>query len=298
MNWNFKKYSEEDYLRIRDFIVKSYDLIEGVNSWLIDRWEFVPYFAELFLDTFEQWQKNIGIWQDENDEILGVVCTDNYAFMLLDTYEPDKALLSEMFHYCEERLFKNYDGINKVQIAIPDKLSSAEIMAKERGFIPTEVSETITSLVLDKEFEVMIPEGFTLKWGAQVEDTDKAMGHIMAFDYPDTEFAHRSMLHYGNLKNAPDYRADLDLYIVNGNNEVVSFCTIWYDAVNQIGILEPVGTHINYILRGLGKAVIYEGLNRIKRLGATKVYVGAAKPIYLRIGFAPETILKIWEKQL
>lgn len=65
------------------------------------------------------------------------------------------------------------------------------------------------------------------------------------------------------MAKTPDYRSDLDLYVASESYEVVSFATIWYDAANKIGILEPVGTHYDYRRMGLARAVIGEGARRI-----------------------------------
>ena len=90
---------------------------------------------------------------------------------------------------------------------------------------------------------------------------------------------------YKELQKAPDYRKDLDLYIVGPDGEYVSFCIAWYDGHNRIGILEPAGTHPDFRRRGLGREVVMEGIRRAAALGAKKIWVGSGQRFYEAIGF-------------
>ena len=62
---------------------------------------------------------------------------------------------------------------------------------------------------------------------------------------------------------------------------------MWFDKANKCAVLEPVGTHKYHVKKGLAKALIYEGMNRIKAMGAERIYVYAELPFYLKIGFTP-----------
>ena len=46
-----------------------------------------------------------------------------------------------------------------------------------------------------------------------------------------------------------------------------SACTIWFDPVNAVGLFEPVATHPDFQGKGLGKAVMAEGLRCMKVAG-------------------------------
>jgi predicted acetyltransferase len=71
-----------------------------------------------------------------------------------------------------------------------------------------------------------------------------------------------------------------------------SACTIWFDGVNGVGLFEPVGTHPDFQGKGLGKAVMAEGLRRMKAAGMTRAIVGfdpnnvAALALYTAMGFS------------
>ena len=62
------------------------------------------------------------------------------------------------------------------------------------------------------------------------------------------------------------------------NGDIASFTTVWFDDVTRCAYFEPVGTYTPYQRRGLAKAVMFEGLRRVKRLGATFAFVGGFSP--------------------
>lgn len=298
MTYQFRKFEKGDYIRIRDFIVDNYAKNQKINSWLIDRWEFVPYYCEFRQDTLKQWEERIGIWEDGGGNIKAVACTDDNAFFLLDTLELDKDLLDILFNYAQTHLAKGSEDKKESWIGIPHACLSMEEYAIKNGYEKTQWLENFTSIELTSDFPVIIPEGFKLKSGDEVSYEARGLAHVIAFNYPDDPIAEGAIKYFYNIQNAPDYRKDLDICIVNENGDVVSFCILWYDEKNQIAILEPVGTHKDYRFRGLAKAAIYEGLNRVRSYGCKKVYVGSIQPFYLSIGFKLEQEMCIWRKNL
>ena len=59
---------------------------------------------------------------------------------------------------------------------------------------------------------------------------------------------------------------------------IAAFCTIWFDDVTPSAYFEPVATVPAHRRRGLGRAVMTEGLRRLQRLGATTAFVGGLNP--------------------
>jgi predicted N-acetyltransferase YhbS len=96
------------------------------------------------------------------------------------------------------------------------------------------------------------------------------------------------------MRRAPDYRPDLDLAVLNGKGEVAAFATFWYDAVNRIGILEPLGTVPDHSRLGLASALLSEGINRLIDLGARRLYGGAGQEFYRKFGFEVVDFREIW----
>lgn len=72
---------------------------------------------------------------------------------------------------------------------------------------------------------------------------------------------------YERLRTKPMYRPDLDLVVETAEGELASYCIAWWDPVTRIGEFEPVGTAERFRGRGYGKAVLREGMRRIRALG-------------------------------
>ena len=69
------------------------------------------------------------------------------------------------------------------------------------------------------------------------------------------------------------------------------YCICWFDPKSLTGLFEPLGTRQALRGRGLGKAVMHEGLRRLRGLGAHTALVTAthgsepARSLYESVGF-------------
>ncbi len=65
-----------DYIRVRDFLVEGYRRTGRPPGWLIDRRNFVRHFSQVVHETFTVWPDTVGLWQDEQGEIVAMVCSE------------------------------------------------------------------------------------------------------------------------------------------------------------------------------------------------------------------------------
>ncbi len=302
MKTTFRKFEAEDYMRILNFLKETYRKTGSPDNWLIDRWNFVRYFSQNMCGTYESWPDTVGIWEDENGEIAAVVNSEGEnsgeAFFQLSTYDvPDKFLI-ELFDYAEKNLSQNLDGCTKIRLRIQRDNAVIEKLARERGYKPLDWYETFTKMPLTGCLPVELPESFQIRNGSELTVEMQGIAHAKAFEYIGTDHAKITPDCYRALRNAPDYRAELDFAVVDMEGEVASFCTIWLDTTNGICILEPVGTIPKYRKMGLGREVIYHGFNAAAQMGAHTGFVCNDLPFYLRIGMKPAGTHVIWEKEL
>lgn len=95
---------------------------------------------------------------------------------------------------------------------------------------------------------------------------------------------------YRKLRAAPLYDADLDI-VLEHEGRLVSYAVCWCDYANGVGYFEPVGTRPSATGRGFGRAVIREGMRRLREKGMTIATIGtasvntAAQALYASAGF-------------
>ena len=147
------------------------------------------------------------------------------------------------------------------------------------------------------------PAGYILRsMGNESEHPSRSWCSWRAFhsDEPDSNYDGDHSW-YKNIQSAPLYRRDLDLVAVAPNGEFAAFCTLWFDDVTRTAAFEPVGTHPAHQRKGLGKAIMAEGLRRVRDLGATLCTVGsyseAAGALYASLGFTEYDLSEPWVKE-
>jgi predicted N-acetyltransferase YhbS len=106
------------------------------------------------------------------------------------------------------------------------------------------------------------------------------------------------------VMESPTYRPDLDLVVEAPDGSIAAYCIVWFDDVNAHGVFEPVGCHSAHRSRGLTKALMFEGIRRLRDLGARTVCVAsnptevAANRLYASAGFTCLDVLTEWTAQL
>ncbi|MBN1246097.1 MAG: GNAT family N-acetyltransferase [Anaerolineae bacterium] len=294
---------DKDFLRVRDFLVTTYGHFRRSYNWTIERWNFSVSLARtMHAISLDVWAAQIGIWEAAG-EIQAVVNAegedDGEAFFQLRHEDLPKALLPELFAFCEARMGKVEGDARRIRLYVPAGDVRLERMAAEHGYAREGWVDHDGVLTVGDAFPVALPEGYTFADGAAVSAEEKGAAHAAAFGYAgEPPYPERAIVGFRRMQATPDYRADLDLHVRAPDGRIVSFATMWYDAQNRIGILEPVGTAPAYRRSGLGRAAIYEGINRIRAEGAVRVHVGSDQAFYQRIGFVIHDKYTVWQKHV
>ncbi|MDQ3484041.1 MAG: GNAT family N-acetyltransferase, partial [Actinomycetota bacterium] len=85
------------------------------------------------------------------------------------------------------------------------------------------------------------------------------------------------------------YDATLDLSIETEDGEPAGYALFWDDVLTGVGQLEPMRVFDEHQRRGLARALLTEGLDRLARRGARRLKVGfdgvAGEALYTGAGF-------------
>ena len=178
-------------------------------------------------------------------------------------------------------------------------------LLQKQGFarIQAEPRPPLFQRPLDALPAVRLPPGFTVQ-GVQcreegrrrAEVTYAAFGVKIGWDaYADN---------YARFIDSPVYNGAHDLFVRSPTGRGASACTLWLDRMNRVGLFEPVATHPDYQDRGLGKAVMAEGLRRMQAAGMQSAILGfdpnngAARALYTSMGFQASAYFAIFSKTL
>lgn len=149
-------------------------------------------------------------------------------------------------------------------------------LLRGRGYTPGEGGLRLHEWRLDAPADPPpapeMPRGYVaraLAGAAEVEA--RAAAHRAAFGSTGyTAAKHRAIL------AAPTYRPDLDLVAAAPGGALAAFALAWYDPAARVGLFEPVGTDPGHRRRGLARALLHEGIRRLRALGARAAYVNSA----------------------
>ena len=175
---------------------------------------------------------------------------------------------------------------------------------ENRGFRRSEHMMWYLECALESKIpEPTIPAGFGIRKVAGNEDIkQRAAAAHLAFGskQPFDQYWPR----YQRFVDSPVYDSSIDLVTVAPEGIFASFCIVWPDPVNHIGLFEPVGTHTRFQSRGLGKAVVTEGLRQLQNCGMRRAAVcvegsnQAALGLYQSIGFLKQYQALCWYQSI
>ena len=94
------------------------------------------------------------------------------------------------------------------------------------------------------------------------------------------------------LRQCSLYDPELDLAVVTDGGEAAGYALFWFDPVTKVGLLEPMRVEDAFQRRGLARALLTEGLDRLAARGSERLKVGfatdAARALYTGAGFRVE----------
>jgi predicted N-acetyltransferase YhbS len=91
------------------------------------------------------------------------------------------------------------------------------------------------------------------------------------------------------LRQCPLYDPALDLAVETAAGEVAGYALFWFDPVTKVGLVEPMRVEDAYQRRGLARALLTNGLDRLALRWARRLKVGyatdVARRLYVGAGF-------------
>lgn len=278
--------TEDDYWRIREFLRRVFLLNDRRElSWHVARLDYWRWHGieNLGHGKLEQ---DVFIWETADGQIAAVLNREGPGDVFLQTHPGFRTpeLDEEMIMVAEKHLtLTRADGKHKLWVWTDSRDDVRHAILTRCGYAKGDSPEHQWRRALDAPIsDVPVPTGYTIRaLGDGLELLERCYASGLGFHNDDIKTAvenRNDPAWYRNTQNAPLYRRDLDLVAFAPDGAIASFATIWFDDVTRSAYLEPVATVPAHRRRGLGKAVLTEGLRRLKRMGAMLAFVGGYEP--------------------
>lgn len=303
--------NEDDYWEIRQFL-RQVMVRNGRRelSWHVARLDYWWWFINADIEKITP-EESIFLWHTEDGQIAAVLNPEGRGQAFLQTH-PDfctPQLTGEMIELSEERLATiDKDGNRKVWIFSDSQDRRCQEILRDRGFHRVKEPD-IREYQHRRSLVTALPEipstpGYTLRsLNDGLELLERCYASGLGFHEDDIHIARENRddpTWYRHIQTAPLYRRDLDIIAVAADGAIASFCTMWFDDFSRTAYIEPVATVPAHRQRGLGKAVMLAGLQRLQRMGCKVAFVGgyseAANALYFSIMGPDHDISEPWEK--
>jgi len=89
---------------------------------------------------------------------------------------------------------------------------------------------------------------------------------------------------------------------VAADGQIAGYALFWFDPVTRVGLVEPMRVEEAYQRRGLARAMLTAGLDRLAKRGARRLKVGygteIARRLYVGAGFRVTSTEHSWTRSL
>jgi len=276
--------SPEDYWRIRSFLREVF-VLNGRQelSWHVAR---LDYWRWHFIENCQicaPFDQVTTLWETSSDQIAAVLhpLAMGEAVLHLHPAFRTAELETEMIAFAEQHLYaRSEDGGRRLTILADQSDALRQRILRDRSYASRGNPVHRWWRDLDAPLpDLPVAAGYSIRSMGDLEESPaRSWASWKAFhpDEPDDQY--EGWEWYLNIRSAPLYRRDLDIVAATAAGEIAAFCTIWFDDATRSAVCVLVGTVPEHQRRGLGKAMMNEGLRRLREMGGTRAFANAYDP--------------------
>ena len=295
--------TEADYWRVYRLLIDCVRLVPLGFHWDMRRWEGMRFY-EANPGGNPHWMNGRQLWETDDGQLVGMVHHEGGSTAYLEIHPDYRYLEPEMVEWAEANLrrpMQDADG-EQLHFFVYEYDTSRQELLAGRGYEQMSYGGVIRQMWFGEHglAQPQVAAGYTMR---TTDPEDLADCQKIA-DLLNAAFGrtfHTAVEYQWFTRKAPGFRQYLDLVAVAPDGSFASYVGIPYDDVNRRGVFEPVCTHPDHRQRGLGKALMQEGLLRLQTLGAADVTVETgdmipANALYGSLGFTAVQKGYYWRK--
>jgi ribosomal protein S18 acetylase RimI-like enzyme len=217
-------------------------------------------------------------WIDDEGPVAGVVLTDWSRAWGCDPIVVPGAGVSLALVWARAVEAIDALGLEAVEVLARDDDVELLDLLGSTGFVAGDERSGTTGMdAADRPDVAGLPEGFVL--------VDRAEGTTRA--HPMRGRSGEGV--EARLRQCSLYDPALDLAVETATGEAAGYALFWFDPVTKVGLVEPMRVEDAYQRRGLARALLTAGLDRLAQRGARRLKVGyatdVARGLYVGAGF-------------
>ena len=300
MNYTARPYQSKDNLyQIGKLIRRAYAKHKHFNAWSFCRFDIWSQRRIADTESFDDpsWQEYFQLLYDKNGTLVGAAfASDNHHWrknpepytLLLDPDHPSLATTlldwAEANGMCEVEILQGNPFLKDLVESRGYTRSNDSMIMREKPLAST-LCET-----------VKLPPGYSISILHESEWLSYFKAVHSVFNMMDTPEA------FASIKRAPSNIDELHLNIVNDQNQIAAFCSVWLDRQNNVAEFEPVGTVSQFQKQGLAAALLAYACNRLREMKCSQVNVESwsesvgANKLYSACGLMEQDRLYGWNK--
>ncbi|WP_165962807.1 GNAT family N-acetyltransferase [Occultella glacieicola] len=172
-------------------------------------------------------------------------------------------------------------GSNGFVVPVRDDDATFVALANRSALTPGDHDRTAWMAPVDRPAVPRPAEGFVLTDRTQRPEAPHPMRERNGDDVAD------------RLGQCSLYDPELDLAVESTGGQLAGYALFWFDPVTLVGLVEPVRIEDEFQRRGLARAMVSAGVDRLVARGAERIKVSyeteAAGSLYLGVGFEQES---------
>ena len=295
---------EADFWRVRELLIRTVPLAPAGFNWDVRRWDG-KYFYDPRGAWSPEWAAKVCLWESADGELVAAAHPEGAGDAYLEVHPDYRHLEAEMLAWAEAHLAApGSDGRRQLTTFVFEHDALRQRLLAERGYERMPSGGMLRHMRVGRGPlpEPAIAPGYTLRTTQPADPAD--CGRIA--DLLNAAFRrdfHNAAEYQAFARLAPCFRGDLDLVAVAPDGSFAAYVGVPYDETNRRGIFEPVCTHPDHQRRGLARALMLEGLHRLRALGAQDATVDTgdmlpANRLYDGMGFTEAYRGYEWRKLL
>ena len=291
--------SKNDLYQIGRLIRRAYAKQKCLNAWSFCRYDIwaLRRIADAGSFNDHSWQEYFQLLHDESGMLVGAA----FAFGNHHWHknpEPYALILDPDHTHLAKFLFDWAESSGMFEVEILEENTFLNDLLQLRGYTRSCDSIIVREKVLaDTSPEIVIlPPGYSIRVLDQAEWTSYFEAvHTVSNKVGTPEV-------FASIQQSPSNVRGLHLDVVNDQDQIAAFCSVWLDRENNIAELEPVGTVPQFQKQGLGAALLAQACNCLREMDCPKVKVESwsesigTNKLYSACGLMEQDRFYSWKK--